>query len=74
MFRNLDNSDFVCSLFLTEHGTLFTGTLNPFRQKSLIYSKSFKQPSLREVYTSLMDQSSFFDGECDADNVQIIIL
>ncbi|XP_078378520.1 semaphorin-5A-like [Oculina patagonica] len=45
---------------ITEHGTIFTGTINPYSWKSMIHSRSFKQPKLREVFTSLMDQSDFY--------------
>ena len=48
---------------LSEHGTLFAGTFHPYRYKSVIYSKSFKQAQLsKKVHTSLKE-SSFFGGK-----------
>ena len=48
-------------VFVTEHGTIFTGTINPYSGKSMIYSRSL-QPRRFEVFTSLQDQSDFYTG------------
>ena len=54
---------FINYLFFTEHGTLFTGTINPYSGKPMIYSRSFREPKLQQVFTSLMDQSDFYAGK-----------
>ena len=42
--------------YITEDGTLFVGT---FEGYSVIYSKRFKEPQLKEVYS---EKKSFYEG------------
>ena len=49
--------------FLSEHGTLFTGTFQPYRDKSVIYSKSFKRAQLSKQVHTALKESSFFAGK-----------
>ena len=54
--------------YVTEDGTLFLGT---FESYSVIYSKRFKQPQLKEVYS---EKKSFYEGMLAANNFQLLEL
>ena len=52
--------------YITEDGTLFVGT---FEGYSVIYSKRFKEPQLKEVYS---EKKSFYEGIYAENNFKLL--